>query len=269
MYERVCGSGGSLTDPEHLKRRELNYTANKGCIRESADTVEKEKVAWLVDDGPALRKNIEHIGRIGTGAVVGVNGTARLIATEQMKYLFCNDCPVNGEEFPRKLPETIGVFDVAVDPAAHGLGLKREVWFVPVEVGTFYETVLRDFPDVARLEEGPGVVFAALGWIVRILRAKTIVLVGIDCAFTDSWRRFEEPLEFDREEEYLVAADIRGRAVMTNGKNLETAEWLTAAFWFLREGGVRVINASEGGLLRDFVEVRGLAETVDELNGTR
>jgi len=161
----------------------------------------------------------------------------------------------------------VGVFDAAVSPAVHGLGLKRELWFVPSGRSRFYDGVRADFPHLARLEHGLNVTFTALCWIVRMLKAKVIVLVGMDCAFSDSWRHFDEPLTFDRDEDYLVAGDVNSRAVITNSIYLSIAEWHTAVFYFLTSAGVRVINATEGGLLRNFVEVRDLASTVDELNG--
>ena len=221
---------------------------------------------YLIGSGPGLRKNFEYIGRIGTGVVVGVNQTARILPTDQLDYFFCIDYSLGEEQFPNELPETIGVFDVAVSPQVHRLDLKRELWFVPAGRSRFYDKVREKQPHLVRLEHGLNVTFTALCWIVRILKAKTIVLVGMDCAFTDSWRHFDEPLAFDRNEDYLVAADVDNRAVITNSIYLSIAEWHTAVFYFLKCAGVRVINATEGGLLRNFVEVKDLASTVDELN---
>ena len=257
----------SPSGPERIEVYEGNYASNKGRIRESADAVEPSDVVYLVGSGPGLRKNIKHVGRIGTGVVVGINRTAHLIPTERLDYLFCIDSSRTKDPFPVRLPETVGVLDVTVTPSVHGLKLKRELWFVPSVRSRFYDRVREDHPHLVRLEHGLNVTFTALCWIVRALKAKTIVLVGMDCAFTDSWRHFDEPLMFDADAEYLVAQDVCGRAVITNDVFLSIAEWHTAALYFLKCAGIRVINATEGGLLRNFVEVRDLASTVDELNG--
>ena len=102
---------------------------------------------------------------------------------------------------------------------------------------------------------------------VPAMTPRVIVLAGMDCAFTDSWRWHDEALGFDRDEEYLVAEDLHGRAVMTDARNLATARWLTRAAWALRRAGVRVINASEGGLVREFVEARTLEDVIGEMDG--
>ena len=110
--------------------------------------------------------------------------------------------------------------------------------------------------------------FTALSWIVRVLEAKTIVLAGMDCSCPDGMRHFDEPLAFDAGEEYLVAKDIRGHAVITNRIYLDMAEWHTGVFYFLKEAGIRVINATEGGILTNFVEQRELRDVVPEMNGS-
>ena len=276
-FTRVAGAGkDSGTDQckmgnaaERLERHELNYAVNRGRIVESAEKVERVGVVWLVNDGPGLRKNRRLTGRIGTGAVVCIGRAWEAMEAERLDYLFC------GEEFTaeagdkRKLAGTTGVLEVGVAPGVHGLGMKREVWWTPMGGGEFEAKVREEQPGVMRLERGPSEACAALGWVARALAPRVIVLAGMDCAFTDSWRRYDEALRFEGEREYLVAEDIEGRAVMTDAEQLETAEWLTAAAWWLGRTGVRVINASEGGLLRHFVEVRGLAETIEELNEAR
>jgi len=254
------------TDPERLKRYELNYVVNKPHIRLSAGDVPGSEIVYLVGSGPSLRKNRRHLADVRRGVVVGVNQTPAIVPTERMDYFFCVDWSLDGSHWKGRMQRTVGVFDVAVTPAVH-LGNFREMrWFLPAGRSAFYDRARQEFPHLVILEHGLNVTFSALAWIVRALRAKTIVLVGMDCAFSDGMKHFFEPLTFDRSEDYFVASDLDGRAVITNRIYLDVAEWHAAAFYFLKEAGIRVINATEGGILTNFVEKRTLARTVEELN---
>jgi len=258
--------GSTSTDDERLKRYRLNYIVNKPKIELSAGDVPESDVAYLVGSGPSLRKNWKHLPDVSHGVVVGVNQTPTLIPTGRMDYFFCIDYSFDGSHWQHGMPETVGIFDVAATPAVH-LGKFRECrWFVPASRSPFYDKARADFPNLVMLEHGLNVTFTALSWIVRVLRAKTIVLVGMDCSCPDSMRHFDEPLTFDAEEEYLVAKDVRGHAVITTRILLDMAEWHTGVFYFLREAGIRVVNATEGGILTNFVEQRQLKDVVKELN---
>lgn len=260
--------GATAMPPERLQRYELNYAANRDRILHSADEdVAPADVVYLVASGPGLRANVAELARIRRGVVVGVNQTARILAPERLDYFFCIDFSLGPENFPHPLPGSVGVFDVAVSPAVHALDCRRELYFLPAGRSEFYDRVRAEFPFLTKLEHGLNVTFSALAWIVRVLKARTIVLVGMDCAYTGSWRHFDEPLMFKHDAEYLVAQDSDGRAVITDPIYLAIAEWHTAVLYFLRDAGIRVINATEGGLLRHFVELKPLARTVDELNG--
>jgi len=254
------------TDPERLKRYELNYTVHKPHIDLSAGDVPESDVVYLVGSGPSLRKNWRHILDVTRGVVVGVNQAPALIPTECMDYFFCIDYSLDGSHWSAGMPNTVGIFDVAATPAVHRGKFKEMRWFVPSSRSAFYDKVRNDFPRLVMLEHGLNVTFSALSWIVRCLKAKTIVLVGMDCAFSDSMRHFDEPLMFDADEEYLVAKDAGGRAVMTNRIYLDMGEWHTGVFYFLKDAGIRVINATEGGILTNFVELRDLADVISELN---
>jgi hypothetical protein len=259
----------SELDPERLRRGELNYAINRPHIELSAGDAEESDVAYLVGSGPSLRNNWRSVLDVARGVVIGVNQTPKVIPTERMDYFFCLDGLLDGSHWKHGMPSTVGVFDVAATSAVH-LGEWREKrWFLPAMRSPLYERARGEFPHLVMLEHGLNVTFTALSWIVRVLKAKTIVLIGMDCAFSDSMKHFEEPLRFDPAAEYLVAKDVRGRAVITNPVYFEMAEWHTAAFWFLKEAGLRVINATEGGILTDFVEQRNLADVVKELNGAR
>ena len=253
-------------DPERLRRAQINYAVNKPRIRLSADGIPPSDVAYLVASGPSLRKNWKHLLDIRRGVVVGVNQTPMIVPTARMDYFFCVDGTLDGSHWRHGMRETVGIFDAAATTAVR-LGHWRESrWFVPAMRSDLYDRVRADFPHLAMLEHGLNVTFTALSWIVRVLKARTIVLVGMDSAFTDSMRHFFEPLAFDPRASYAVARDVRGRAVITDATLLEFAEWHAAEFWFLKGAGIRVINATEGGILTNFVEVRELADVVRELN---
>jgi hypothetical protein len=163
----------------------------------------------------------------------------------------------------------VGIFDVAVTPAVRGGDFREMRWFLPTARSAFYDGARAEFPDLVLLEHGLNVTYTALCWIVRVLKASTIVLVGMDCAFPDGMKHFDEPLRFERDAEYLVAPDVNGCAVITNRVYLDIAEWHTAVFYFLREAGIRVVNATEGGVLKNYVELRRLGDVVAELEAQK
>ena len=255
------------TDPDRLKQYELNYIVNKPKVELSAGDVPESEVVYLVGSGPSLRKYWRGLLDISRGVVLGVNQTPTLIPTERMDYFCCIDYSLDGSHWKQKMHETVGIFDVAATPAVHLGAFKEMRWFVPASRSPFYDRARRDFPRLVMLEHGLNVTFTALSWIVRVLKARTIVLVGMDCSCPDSMRHFDEPLAFDADEEYLVARDVHGHAVITNRIYLDMAEWHTGVFWFLKDAGIRVINATEGGILTNFVEQRHLRDVVSELNG--
>jgi len=254
------------TDAQRLKRYELNYVVHQPHIELSAADLPESDVVYLVGSGPSLRKNWEHVLDVTRGVVVGVNQAPALIPTERMDYFFCIDYSLDGSHWSQGMQQTIGIFDVAVTPAVHRSDFKEMRWFVPASRSAFYDKARNDFPQLVMLEHGLNVTFTALSWIVRCLKARTIVLVGMDCAFPESMKHFDEPLAFDADEEYLVARDVAGRAVITNRIYLDLAEWHTGVFYFLKEAGIRVINATEGGILTNFVELCQLSDVVRKLN---
>ena len=264
-----CAYGSTSTNPERIEQYQLNYIVNKPKVELSAGDVPESEVVYVVGSGPSLRKNHQHIRGVSRGVVVSVNQTPMIIPTEHMDYFFCIDYSLDGSHWKDRMHETVGIFDVAATPAVHLGNFKEMRWFVPASRSPFYDKARHDFPHLVMLEHGLNVTFTALSWIVRVLEAKTIVLVGMDCSCPDGMRHFNEPHAFDPEEEYLVAKDIRGHAVITNCIYLDMAEWHTGVFYFLKEAGIRVINATEGGILTNFVEQRELKDVVQELNGIR
>ena len=255
-----------MDDPERLRRCELNYAVHKPFIDLSAGDVATSEVAYLVGSGPSLRRNWREVLEVSRGVVVGVNQTPAILPTERMDYFFCIDGSLDGSHWAGRMGATTGVFDVAVTPAVHKGHFREKRWFVAASRSAFYDRARADFPHLVAIEHGLNVTFTALSWIVRVLGAKTIVLVGMDCACTDGMKHFDEPLAFDPKEEYLVARDVYGGAVITTRNYFEMAEWHLAALYFLKEAGIRVINATEGGILTNFVEQQKLGEVVKELN---
>ena len=260
----ACRSTG-LT-PERLKRADFNYAVNHPLIKLSAGDVPPSDVVYLVASGPSLRKNWKRLLDVRRGVVVGVNQTPMILPTARMDYFFCVDGLLDGSHWKRPMTSTVGIFDVAATHAVQFGRWKEMRWFVPAMRNRLYDAAREDFPHLALVEHGLNVTFSALSWIVRVLQAKTIVLVGMDFAFSDGMRHFFEPLAFDPDEHYAVAKDVHKRAVITSDSLLEFAEWHAAALWFLRDAGIRVINATEGGILAEFVEARPLADVVRELN---
>jgi len=269
-YTLFMGEGQKLRNEAWLK----NYEANRSLIKRPATDVEPSDVAYLAASGPGLEKNVAELTRIRRGAKVAVNWTlpwcaANGFGPDLFDYYACIDYHIQPIEH-QDYPTVTAVLDVIVNPAVAKLGFKNRLWFTSDAQEGNPAAVLaqKNHTGLPEYEAGLNVTFSALQWICFALKARTVVLVGMDCALT--WGRYHcgtwADYKFWHPAEYTVVPDIHGAPTISVKGLVDIADWTVGCLYFMREAGIRVINATEGGLLKDHCELKTLAETVDELN---
>jgi len=306
VHEGHEGMGVSSLSETRYEAWRNTYAANKPFVNLPADDVPSADVAYLVAEGPSLERNKQELLRVKRGATVAINRTMKHLPPDTFDYFFAIDFlvdlnvppvpPYNGP-----YPKTVALLDPCVNPTLLKYGWKEMRWFVPnYDMGhEVYDGIIEDNPQLPRYDMGLSASFQAIAWIglslfgiepsndIETVRAqakgKTLVLVGQDCCFTwgrqraGKWLTYKDVIPG----EIKLVADVDGRLVMTTGIYQSQAHWLMAACYFCRDAGIRVINATEGGLLhphvnlndgtKDFLadvcEQRLLADVVDELNG--
>ncbi len=261
------------------------YEGNRDKIRKAAADLPQHDVVYLVASGPSLAQNAQHLFDVKRGAIMAVNWSLPFIqwrfgSRDLCDYYVCIDFKMEPDshwrayELPPEgrwgpYPSVTGVFDVVVNPAVPSLGFLDTYWFTTAEgCGEIYDRLGREKPFVTRYDSGLNVTFSALQVACLGMRAKTVVLVGADCALTWGHHHAGIYARYDSTppHEYHVTADIHGTPVITTNIYGAIADWTQACFYFMQHHGIRVINATEGGLIANHCELRTLEETVAELN---
>jgi len=264
------------------------YESNRDYVKLSADAVEREDVCYIVAEGPSVFQNGFHLADITRGVTLAVNRVPKLFNLD-FDYWLAIDFKFDFADNTGPYPNTTALLDVVANPALREIGWKEVRWFVPdYDISVYshpvYDRVRAAHPWLPRYDVGLNCTFQAMAWaclsllgsprgvdrdkIIAANKGKTIVLVGFDHCFTYMQARAGEWLMADQ----IPLPDLRfmsdhlGRLVLTNDVLYNQSLWMTAVCFFAREAGIRVINATEGGLIKTNCEHMPLAQAVEELN---
>ena len=261
------------------------YDANKDYIKLSAADVPHERVCYIAAEGPSITQNGFHLADVRRGVTLAVNRVPKLFNMD-FDYWLAIDFKFDFSDNTGPYPNTVALLDTCSNPALRQIGWKEVRWFCPdYDAGhPVYDRVLEENPWIARYDAGLNCTFQAFGWACRSLlgcrsdiprermraenKGKTIVLVGFDHCFTFGQNRagaWLKPGDVSHET-VQFAVDTLGRLVMTNRILRDQSQWMMAACYFARDAGIRVINATEGGLLSHHCEQMTLEDAVKELN---
>jgi hypothetical protein len=276
-FDGECGAefGVSEIDELRSKRWGENYETNKPLITRAASDVEPSDVLYLCASGPSIERNAPELLKVTRGKKLAVNWTLDWAAKSGLgaslfDYFMCIDYHLQPKDWG-EFPDTTAIFDVCVNNAVAQTRFKDRIWFTQMaQTGNpVAQKAVAEHPELPQYEAGLNVTFSALQWAAFGLKAKTIVLVGLDSALTygryhcGTWADYK----FWHPAEYLVVPDNYGVPVVTVKGFADMADWMHAAFFFMRQAGIRIINATEGGVIREHCELKTLADTVAELNG--
>lgn len=126
-----------------------------------------------------------------------------------------------------------------------------------------------EHPNLVGITCQPGSGGMALEWAARFLKPKVIVLVGFDmCAklIGDNKMRIhangKDDMSYPKEWEKHICKDITGKDVMRADMYQRMSNYFVPLLWFFIDHGIKVINATEGGLLFENCERMRLSSAI-------
>jgi len=221
-------------------------------------------VVFFVASGPSLKRNGHELGRLykarkaGRAAVFALNSAPLVLPEGSVDY----HCVL--EDMHEENEKTEGWFDkwdasgatayLSVDtvPWQVRAKYKERRWFRMASYGSEENVYRKRFPKMLGLDQGYTVAFSALH-LIYLCRPSTIVFVGHDCSYPEDegWHceddKGVDPTELGEDYDY----GLDGRRVKTRIDYWGLRNHLLAAcYWIALEGRIKIVNATEGGILR-------------------
>lgn len=265
---------------------------NLDIMGRSLNRLPHKETVYCVGSGPCLMKNWEELTRVdkSRAAIVGCNELLQYLPAGLLDYYMALDprCPPKWwAEYD--LSRTTAVLGPCVPPEMARAPWRDVLWYRLGYRNKLSKMLANKRPSLQiinpRFGIGPGEL--ELAWKFK---PRNVVLVGHSYAYdrVDGviHEHMNEPLTRDRWETSLRAvnpyccADINGKNVVTDYHILIIGMMTLACCQLLADAGVRVINASEGGILKSasdipayrdrpiFPERARLKDVVEELNAT-
>lgn len=227
--------------------------------------------AYLVGSGPSLDWNKKHIDRVKNGVVIAVNGASSMLSHFDI-FLSLDwkgaDWWWKGQE--EKFQDVIGVLCWGANPDLFKLPYK-EMRVFGQSGKCWWDDWARDlWPWIVDLDRGFTGTFSAFH-LATLMGCNPIVFVGCDSALGDNKEMHLGQNDLPPESAQMMKAlDLNNREVYTTGNYMLQNQHLIGGTFWARQHGLRVINASERGMLyttNGLVEQMKLSDVVDELNG--
>lgn len=241
---------------------------------DSKDFAPNEDVLYVVAPGPSLKYNGHHLADVKRGKVLCVNKAHNVIGPKNCDYYMALDAKSPESWFQSDLSDTIGYLGACVAPWAQKAKFKQTHWFVDQNL-SHLDTVLGPRKEkLPSLDHGMSVLYSATDLAIR-MGVKTIVFVGVDGSFRDNEVHPGESVESWGFGDIQKVKNIYGEEVYTNQLYASLTSHLLGKLAFMMIYKVRVINATEGGVLsasinhkgdRFAIEQRRLADVIQELN---
>jgi len=265
--------------------------ANLPLCKKTLHDLPKVDVAYVVGSGPALMRNHRHLEKIDkkNSVIIGMNELLQYLPAGLLDYYLILDVASPAVWYEgRDVTNTTAVLCVTAPPHFAFEPWKDLRWFRLSGHGPLVDDMREAAPHLDELSIGGySVSFDAIEFAYK-LGAKTVVFVGMNYChemidgviydhinepLTEAW--WEGRL---RGIGHVMVRDIHGKPAFTEYSMLRSAMTTMGAVQCLIGAGVRVINASEGGILRPnprcyeitqtkLFETKTLEETVEELNG--
>jgi len=267
-----------------------NTCNNLGAMGRTLSDLPPKKVVYCVGSGPALKRNWRELEKVkgrSDSIIIGCNELLQYLPSGLLDYYTALDARSPDRWWEGfDCSETTAIFGPFIPPRFREANWRDVMWY---RIG--YHNKLnamvaskRGGLEVINPLYGAGPSELEIAWRFK---PEVIVLVGHSYAYdmVDGviYEHFEEPLEENRWEGVLrsinsyTTDDIYGKQVVTDYHILITAMMTLTCCQMLQDAGVRVINATEGGILRSnpvipayknrarFPELGTLAETVEML----
>jgi len=245
-----------------------NTVANLGIMGRTLNRLPRAETVYCVGSGPALMRNwhwLEKVkGKPGV-QIIGCNELLQYLPAGLLDYYMAMDwaCP---ERWVDKydLSRTTAIFGPYVTPSFPKYDWKDVLWFRMGYRNDLNEMVSSKRPDLTIINPLYGVGTAELE-VAWHMRPKNIVLVGHSYAYDRIdgviYEHINEPLTENRWEgalrgvNHYFTTDIFGKPIVTDYHILITAMMCLTCCQMLADAGIRVINATEGGILKSNPEL--------------
>ena len=255
------GLSGANWDEHTIHWR--NMINNLKHMNLTLDRLPQADTVFCVGSGPALMKNwreLERVkGRPGC-AIIGCNELLQYLPAGLLDYYMVLDaCSPDRWWEGRDCSRTTAIFGPPVPPSYLKANWQRVLWYKIGLASPFNRRVARKRGNLVPLIPmyGVGPTELQVAWLMK---PKTVILVGHSYAYDRIngviYEHINEPLTPDRWEGQLRAisefatTDINGAPIVTDYNILITGMATLASCQLLIDAGVRVINATEGGILK-------------------
>ncbi len=238
------------------------------------------KPAIIVSAGPSLEKNIDQLAELRDRVVlIAVDTTLRPLLEKGIEpHLICTGDPQEANWRHLRGTVTEEAYLVA-EPMTHYASLEhfKGRLFIASYGDKVMQWVSEFIPDVGYVMCWGSVATMAFD-LARKMGCDPIIFVGQDLSFPGgrtyakgTYFEVEEKMDlsvetFEKTNRTLVLEDIYGEPVKTNRQMFAYKEWFRAEFG---RTGAKVINATEGGILKDNCEIMPLSEVASRFLGER
>ena len=243
------------TNEGALEKWESHYEKLKPIIKDSCADIEQEDIVYVVASGPSVAKNIHELKGIKHGKVMGLNITPKMTKCDyfaSMDYSIKPEACFNGDE------KMVGLFSPQVNyEIPYADVFSRRLWGIPALVLPLFDRIRKDFPYLPQLTTSPNTSFMALEWLVRYVKPKMIVLIGFDfCGHimkdVETCRMHPDGHDDFKPEgdwKQFATLGIDGEPVLYIDLYRRILQHHIPFFWFCIDHGIKIVNATEGGLL--------------------
>ena len=266
-FTRLCDGPSPIRpaamSPDRLEMTERNIRCNAGLVGKGLEGLPPRETVYVVGSGPSLMQNRHALERIDkdAAAVVGCNELLQYLPAGILDYYAAIDagCPSKWHSGIDVSRTTALICTMA--PSHFTLSPWRDLrWFKLRGQGGHVNLMEQCNPGLSELSlSGYAVSLSMIEFAYRFLKARTIVLAGFDFAYKyiDGivYDHIDEPLSEDywegiyRMRGRIFARDIFGRPAVSDYNLLRAGMAVMGAIRCLADAGVRVINATEGGVL--------------------
>lgn len=246
--------------------RNINDYLNSFALSDLIESIDSDIPAFVVACGPSLRKNVAKLKRAVGKSIIIATDSALNVMYEQgiVPDVALAVDPIKDRKYMafeglRHVPMIVST-STNHDIIEYHLGKKifYSVW------GYVYLQTKEMGKRVPTLDTGGSVANNALS-LAHLMGCKNIVLIGQDLAYTDNKTHSDGSVRGNAKEEIEDAiwdVDIYGNKIQTSQMFVMFKEWIEDTIAAKKD--IKVIDATEGGILIKGAEICTLDEAIDK-----
>lgn len=249
--------------------RNINDYLNSFALSDLIESIDSDIPAFVVACGPSLRKNVAKLKRAVGKSIIIATDSALNVMYEQgiVPDVALAVDPIKDRKYMafeelRHVPMIVST-STNHDIIEYHLGRKffYSIW------GYVYLQTKEMGKRVPTLDTGGSVANNALS-LAHLMGCKKIILIGQDLAYTDNKTHSDGSVRGDAKEDIEDAiwdVDIYGNRIQTSQMFVMFKEWIEDTIAAKKD--IKVIDATEGGILIKGTEICTLDEAIDKYCG--